>query len=255
MLRHESGKKVGLSRRARAGLALAGGVLAVGTGCSSSSVESNPVPTAVAPVAADQGGAGTSEQKETQANIITFADHEQLFAENGDKVTFDAITEAIALSDQGDVTGSAKTLESIGFNQDIVKNALTLSGDTADDTGFLEYYAKDIGKPWSSAENITDALKPEVILALPAQESDNKTPLTSETLIVFFNFIPKDQINSKTQYIIDQTYRIKTDVPSDDSYTEEEKDAMIRYANNLFAAAQEVRLKEGLPEYQSPSIS
>lgn len=226
------------------------GLAMVTVGCSNGGGGSAPVSTPTS-TGAEQGGASSGEVKESQGTNVAFQDHEKLFIENGEKATFDAITQAIALSEQGDVAGSAQILASIGFNQKMVETALKLDGNNANNDTFLQSYYEREGEYFPLTLDITAALGPGVINALPIDEQANGKATNSQVLSGYFNLIPEDSIDSTTKYNIRSGASLLTEVPPNSSFTEVQKTAWMDYAKDLMRVNSEVRSDRGLPPYSA----
>ena len=251
MLKSTEGTSMSLAAGSQHGsaykiLAITSSAIAVVSFTACSNQSSEPVTAGSGVSTTDQGGQPNAEQEETQAKTIAFKDYEQLFVENGEQATFDAIAQAIALSEAGDVEGSAQILAGIGLNQGMVERALMLEGNAANNETLQRSYEKLTGSALPTTATITAALSPEVIALLPPKDNKNYYAQTSENLIKYFYLIPESEIDSETTSIIKNAEVAHFDLERSDKLTPEEKKVWIDYLAELANSSNSVRSQEGL---------
>ena len=213
-------------------------------GCSSEESGTTPV-AAQTSIGAEQGGQPAAEQAKTQDSAVAFKANEQLFVNNGEQATFEAITKAIALSEQGDVEGSAKILTGLGLNQEMVARGLTLDEKTAQDDKFKNSFEEKAGRPFTSASHVIDSLGPDVIDALPMEET-NDTQQTSEVLAVKYHLMPRATIDRITKDYIIKAPSNKDLIETSTEFTEEEKRIRLAALEEGVSNNKLVRSQEGL---------
>ena len=245
-----------LSVRAKVGLGFAIGSLTALAACSST--DSGPAPVvAETSIGAEQGGTSTGETGET-STTTTFEDHKQLFAQNGEQATFDAIFQAIEFSKQGDIAASVQILTNLGLTQEMVDTALVLEGQTATNAVFLKSYEAREDQPYTLTTTITNALSPDVLGGLPLSAEDNNNTQGSYMLEMYFNLVPSEKIDETTRLNIDNAHTVLINVAANNEstqaqyrFTQEEKKAWNELANAAIDSNNTVRSQQNLKTYRS----